>query len=61
MSSSNVKYNSLGENINNMKTDKFNVELMNILSKFSVIDFDLLNKIDISTFFISLIVFFKSY
>ena len=24
----NVKYNSLGENINNMKTDKFNVELI---------------------------------
>ena len=44
----NVKYNSLDENTNSMKTDKFNVELMNILSKFVVIDFDLINKIDIA-------------
>jgi hypothetical protein len=33
---------------NSLKTDKFNVELMNILSTFSVINFDLLNKIDIA-------------
>ena len=44
----NVKYNSVAENTNNTKTDKFNVELMNILSKFVVIDFDLINKIDIA-------------
>ena len=44
----NVKYNSVNENTNNIKTDKFNVELMNILSKFVVIDFDLINKIDIA-------------
>jgi hypothetical protein len=34
-------------NNNNIKTDKFNVTLMNILSTISVIDFDLINKIDI--------------
>ena len=44
----NVKYNSVNENTNNIKTDKFNVELMNTLSKFVVIDFDLVNKIDIA-------------
>ena len=44
----NVKYNSINENTNNIKTDKFNVELMNILSKFVVIDFDLIDKIDIA-------------
>jgi hypothetical protein len=32
---------------NNIKTDHFNVTIMNILSTFSVIDFDLINKIDI--------------
>jgi hypothetical protein len=44
----NVKYNSLSGDNNSLKTDHFNVTLMNILSKFTVIDFDLLNKIDIS-------------
>lgn len=33
---------------NSLKTDKFNVKLMNILSSFSVISFDLINKFDIS-------------
>ena len=43
----NVKYNSLDENTNSIKTDKFNIELMDILSKFSVIDLNLINIIDI--------------
>ena len=33
---------------NSLKTDKFNVKLMNILSSFSVISFDLINKFDIA-------------
>ena len=44
----NVKYNSLDEDNNSLKTDKFNIELMNTISKFSVIDFDLINKINIA-------------
>lgn len=32
---------------NSLKTDKLNVKLMNILSSFSVINFDLINKFDI--------------
>jgi len=44
----NVKYNSNSEEDNNMKTDKFNIELMNILSKFTVINFGLINKIGIA-------------
>lgn len=44
----NVKYNSPSGEDNSIKTDHFNVTIMNILSKFSVIDFDLINKIDIS-------------
>lgn len=43
----NVKYEANNEDNNSLKTDKFNVEIMNILSKFSVINFDLINKIDI--------------
>ena len=44
----NVKYESTNEDTNNMKTDNFNIELMNILSKFGVVDFDLTNKIGIA-------------
>lgn len=43
----NVKYKSINEDTNSIKTDNFNIELMNILSKFSVIDLNLTNKIGI--------------
>jgi hypothetical protein len=43
----NIKYNANDEDNNSLKADKFNVEIINILSKFSVINFDLINKIDI--------------
>lgn len=44
----NKKYNSNQDDNNSMKADKFNIEIMNILSTFSVINFDLINKIGIT-------------
>jgi hypothetical protein len=44
----NKKYNSNPDDDKNKITDDFNVEVMNILSKFTVIDFDLINKLDIA-------------
>ena len=45
----NEKYNANYEDSNHLKTDKYNINLMNILSKFSIIDLDLINKIGIIT------------
>lgn len=44
----NEKYKSNAADDKNKITDDFNVEVMNILSKFTVINFDLINKLDIS-------------
>ena len=44
----NKKYNSNPDDDKNKITDDFNVEIMNVLSKFTVIDFDLINKLDIA-------------
>jgi len=45
---SNNGYDDKKSDDNNLKTDKFNVTLMNILSSFTVINFDLINKFDIA-------------
>ena len=44
----NTKYNSNRNDDNNKITDNFNIKIMTILSTFSIIDFDLLNKIGIA-------------
>jgi hypothetical protein len=43
----NKKFNFNNSDENSIKADKFNVELMNILSSFTVIDFNLISIIDI--------------
>jgi hypothetical protein len=43
----NKKFNFNNEDENSIKADKFNVELMNILSSFTVIDFNLISIIDV--------------
>jgi transposase-like protein len=43
----NKKFNFNNEDENSIKADKFNVELMNILSIFTVIDFNLISIIDV--------------
>ena len=43
----NKKINFNDEDENSIKADKFNIELMNILSTFTVIDFNLINMIDV--------------
>jgi hypothetical protein len=42
-----TKFNFIEDENNSLKTDKFNIELINILSKFKVVDLDLINKIGI--------------
>lgn len=43
------KFSFIEDENNSLKTDKLNIELINILSKFRVVDLDLINKIGIVT------------